>query len=518
MLTQLDYGDFAGSDARVSRWNDQLDKYKKINNYFFGNVFDDARAKGTSDESAEPVELYPLRVNLVKMMTMTHAQMMMGQWEDQVIDFKVKDKKRRGPRLDQWGEEAVELIRNIYEENYLNHLMMDGILSMMLYGGCVFKTTSDYNLYHRVRIDHILPEYFFPRWHPFNPNKMLEAFVEFRMPIEDAILAYKFKPSGVPAAGDTVLYREHWTETQYSCKIVQGESVGGGQGGNEMVIAGGQNPYGSVPFTYIPRIRPPGEFYGMSVAEDIMGIQDEVNMRLADVGDRINYSAHPVWIIKNYYGDDEKFVIAPDEVINLGAALGGLEPNLEVVPPPGEPQSTFSYLEMCLDLAKRGAMSPPIAFGEDQGSQRSALTLEFRMWPLIQQAKWARSNWTTAMEQMNDKIMRIRVIKDDMEKRPESDRIKPSLLSCRVLPEWQPMMPRDRLDTVTEVMEAWSRGDEPLISAEAAIEILKFTKDSEEEFTRLTNLWKERREHELELEEAKAEIAQQRMEQSQNNA
>jgi len=510
MLKQNEYWDMAGTMSARGSWSEQRDKYIEFDRYFYGDVFDDVIQQTTTDDSEAPTLLYPLKINLVKMMVMTHTQMMMGQWEERVLDFQVKQKKR-GPRLDLWAENAKALITDVWDENDQNGLLMEGILACMLYGGTVYKVVSDYHLYNRVRIDHILPRYFLPRYHPFDPKRMMEVYIEVEMDIVDAMLAYNYKPKNQPAQGDTVYYREHWTEEHYEV------TVGGNNDNAEegvQVLHQGANPYGFVPFIYIPRIRPPGEFYGLAVCEDIMGIQDETNMRMADIGDRINYSSHPIWIVKNFYGDESELVLAPDEIINLGASLGGMDPSFEMVAPAGEPPSTFKYLNMCLDLAKRGAMSPPIAFGEDQGSQRSALTLEFRMWPLIQQAKWARANWTSALERLHDMIMRIRVTKDALEKRGEDDTIKPAALKHRVLPKWQPVLPRDRKEEVEEVLEAWSRGEMPTISLEAAVGILAFTEDSDEEIKRIMKLMEDRRQQEIEVQEAAAIAKQQNQEQS----
>ena len=476
MLKQEEYADIGGADTAVPAWGAQEKQYEEYNKYFYGDVFRDAVKIKLGDSSEDPPLLYPLKVNLIKMMVMTHVQMFLGQWEDQIFEF-TADQVRRGQRLDQWGEKAAQLLYAIWQESNFNSRILDGAVSTMLYGGAVYKATFDMTLNTRVRIEHILPEYFYPRWHPMDPDKLLWVKIAFAMPMADAVLAYGYEPSFATNPDDTVLYQEYWNDKEYAVYI----------GGERQAKWSGTHPYGFIPFVYIPRIRMPGDFYGMAVPEDIMGLQDELNMRLADVGDRINVSAHPQYVLSNYTGQSTEWAIGPDEVINLGVSMSGLEPKLDVIDPPGEPASTFKYLEFLLDLAQMSAMAPPVAFGVDEGSQRSGMTLFFRMWPLVQQARMTRLNWVTGLSRLHDMMLQIRIIKD--KGRDTADAVGPSIRTHRIIPRFAPVLPRDRLELVDEIVKAWSQGPQPLISPEAAVDLLGFTDDHPKELERVYELW-----------------------------
>jgi len=473
-------------------WDIQIKKYDDYNRYFYGDVFSEVVNRGTAEEPSEPALLYPLRINLVRMMCFTHLQMFLGQWEDQVFALTPKQSKR-GERLDQWAQDTIEFLETVWDESNFNSRIVDAALSMIIYGGAVFKVAFDPTLSTRIRIDHILPEYFFPRWHPMDPDKLLEATISFRMSVEDAKLAYGYEPTGNES--ETVMYVESWTKDRVDVSIA----------GEPMEKYCGANPYGFIPFVYIPRIRAPGDFYGLAVPEDILGLSNELNVRLADIGDRIQYSAHPQWVVSNYAGTTKTWEIGKDSIINLGTGLAGLAPTLTSLPPVAEPASSFRYIDFILDLSRMAAMSPPVAFGTDEGSQRSALTLSFRMWPLVQQSRLARLNWTTGIASLHKMVIEIRINRD---KGRTDDKIPTSWLKARIVPKWSPILPPDRSQVVDEVMNAWNLGADPLVSPEAAVKKLALTDDSETELANVLALWKERRAQEEKV--AKQNMAQQK--------
>jgi len=56
---------------------------------------------------------------------------------------------------------------------------------------------------------------------------------------------------------------------------------------------------------------------------------------------------------------------------------------------------------------RREVSVPAVAYGEDEGSQRSSLTLVTRMWPLVSHVKMERSFWTTGLHVLNNMILKM---------------------------------------------------------------------------------------------------------------
>ena len=125
-----------------------------------------------------------------------------------------------------------------------------------------------------------------------------------------------------------------------------------------------------MPFVYIPRLRSTN-WWGDSLSEDIIPAQDELNMRVADIGESINYNAHPTrWGTNLPRAFNAKnFPLGPNAFWDLGRNLGNLEPKiglLETRDP--APEGVFKYVNFLYDWSRTSSFAPPISFGEDEGS------------------------------------------------------------------------------------------------------------------------------------------------------
>ena len=141
--------------------------------------------------------------------------------------------------------------------------------------------------------------------------------------------------------------------------------------------------------------------------EDIKGVQDKLNARLADVGGNINNASHPIRWIRNYRGDPSRdFEMGAHALWDLGQGTpGGENPEVGVLPAQPEPSSTFHFVNFLLDMTRQAAFTSPVAFGEDEGSQRSGVTLTLRLWPLLQQVKTTRIYWSTMLYELHRMIL-----------------------------------------------------------------------------------------------------------------
>ncbi|MEM4217470.1 MAG: phage portal protein [Candidatus Methanomethylicaceae archaeon] len=455
--------------------DDQHLKYEEWDRYYTGEIFEE-RSEVPPDSTEEPPLLYPLRINVTRMMCLIHAQALLGQFVDRVIDWEVVPRNDTALAKEE-ADFVLSVIDQVWSESLRDQLFAELALTMMRYGGCVIKVAADPQRISGVRVELVSPVHFFPRWHPTDTSTLIECWVQYYITAKDAASLYGVQ---FPSMGDNdlVLYTERWDSASYEVFV----------GGKRIPDFSGQNPYGFVPFVYIPRLRSTGEFYGQSVIEDIMGLQDELNLRLADVGDRINYTAHPVRWVRNYRGKKDVLYIAPDHFIDLGTSIGDQhDPEIGSLDAQPEPASTLNYIRFIWDLSRHSVMIPAVALGEDEGSQRSGLTLVLRMWPLVQSAKWTRVFLLSGLKQVNWMILGVRRVRDPIDGRFPS--VQDVHLRVRdIIGRMAPILPRDRIDLINELNLMWG-SDHPAISVEEIVRQLGYADDLDMEVERILRTW-----------------------------
>ena len=119
---------------------------------------------------------------------------------------------------------------------------------------------------------------------------------------------------------------------------------------------------------------------------------------MADVGDGVTYSSHPIRVIRNVTsrGDLE---IGPDALWDLGLGFGNKQPDAFTLENNANYEGAMKFMSILEKYGRESVGLPPIAFGEDEGSQRSGTTLLIRFLPLTQQIRRARLYWQAGMYQ-----------------------------------------------------------------------------------------------------------------------
>lgn len=90
---------------------------------------------------------------------------------------------------------------------------------------------------------------------------------------------------------------------------------------------------------------------------------------------------------------------------------------------------------------------PPVAVGEDEGSQRSSLTLITRMFPIKSHIATERWLWTNGMHQLGRMALQMARIKQI------GDLKGLDVRAIAVTSKWAPMLPRDRAELVNEMVQ-----------------------------------------------------------------
>lgn len=443
-------------------WTWQLSKYYKYWAMYNGAVWDEPLPT-QEDARQEPIPRWPLKLNPYKRICMTRAYMLVGEVDDTAllpisahITPKRSTKKvatdvdvENDPKYAQ-AIEVEEFLNDVWVENAGRALLQEAMLVQQAMGGIILRIgwePGNIDLENEIKIELVLPEFFMPVFNAGQPDDLLEAFVVYRIEASEARHRFGFESKG--SVGP--LYIEHWTKESVTITL-DGEPIVVDAGGQRIVYNKLPNPWGFVPFVYVPTERS-GSFYGISALDGIESLVQEINARWADLGDTVEEIAHRELVASNIGKTiTTRKVGTMRAVIDLGPTLTNSNdpPELKPIDPPNLPDALVDLPDELHKLLSRETFLPPVTTGEDEGSQRSALTLAFRMWPLVGKVRAMRSFWTSAMRRVNRMIVNIAIIKKigGMTR----DHLKGLSWDTR----WAPILPKDNeqlLNTVILLMQ-----------------------------------------------------------------
>jgi len=444
----------------MSLWGDQRQKYWTYWQHFDGSWLDDPVS--SSDSTAK----YPLKLNPFNMVCMLHAGFLFGEVQDgnDPLVTAVVEPWGRGSSDEQrdTASRLTDIVNRVWTENSGRALQQEGGLITQILGGCVYGAAYDDTLEAEgrlpIRIDHVMPEYFFPVSAPTQYWQLLEAIVCFEITKLQARLMYD-----TTVSSDHALYQEHWKKDSYEISVDGAVAKWGGH------ALSGAPVGGIVPYTYIPHIRV-GEFYGISLLAGKDEIAQEINERYADVGDIVSENARMLPAVKNSGKITVRTLSHGVTILDLGRSAPGMDPP-EITYPTGiQPNvATISWATELMNLARTEAYCPPVCFGIDEGSQRSGLTLALRMIPLLVHIRQERTLWTPGLNQIARHILAICADKE-IEGVTKAD-----LKNVRIWQEWAPIMPRGRDGMINELILRLNAG---LIDPEAALDRLGDIRDT----------------------------------------
>lgn len=414
-------------------------KYTEAERWYSGDVLaDDKTTSGTK------VDLYPLRVNPIPAIVQKHTFALFGESSDDdkpLVYPKVSASSEAKKKL---AEHVEDTLWQVWFENNGRALQLENGLRSQIYGGCIFRLHYDSTDFYRtipLRIEAV-----HPRWFVGKPDfndywRFKEAWFVKPISIEDA------RDYGVvPESEDVWLIekitpttQEAWVNNQPARMLV----------GEKWIDFGKENPFGFVPVVYIPHIRT-DSFYGENVFDNVKSMIKEYNLRFADYGDAVNQDSHPDFAMKNIRGTPQPVKITRGvTAIDLGSSpsLGTNEkdPNLWSLRTPLASPTMSDLLHEIFDQIRRDAFLPKVADGEDEGSQRSGLTLAMRMLPLLWHAFLERTFWTVGLNILSRMMLKMLEIKGEAG-------ITLIHATMRIKQEWATVLPRDREMLVNEAV------------------------------------------------------------------
>ena len=434
--------------------------------YFTGKAWEEVITTGVGEGKA--AEKYPLHINPVRTFAQKHAYLLFGEVPEgshSLVNTRILPKSKEDA-AHVVSQEAEEALNRVYYENRIRSIMSENALLSQFLGGCVFKVGWTPQTVLRpsgVHIERIVPDFFWGLPDGSDMWSMREAWVIQPITIEEAKNVYNVNtasfgslPGGVAGSSMQTLMVEHWTRDGYRVTI-EGKTAKV-KVGDAMFDLEGPNPYDQVPFVYIPHERA-GGMHGLSIVDTLKQTAKEYNARMADAGDAVREETKFRPVITNVGQGVRTREIAPGvRAFDLGMSPpGGDKPTLDLLDTPRISQQMNSFNKSLMDQMRRDAMVPAVAYGEDEGSQRSALTLAFRMWPLTSHIRAERHYWTEGLNMLAELVLTVLAVKNPT--RTNSDNVDEGIKKIGLQhlghikrQEWAPILPRDRAELVNELV------------------------------------------------------------------
>lgn len=457
-------------------YTSRMSVYSEADEWYSGDILDLIRV-----ESGKEIEVYPVHINPIKSAVQKHTFALFGEvGEDDrpLVSSRLSFTDKAQQEL---ASEAENVLDHIwYESNGRALQWQNGALSQV-YGGCIFKLTYDPFdplLTYKIRIEAPHPKYFVGRPAADDMFRLREAW--FVRPIAQEEAVENGYTKGFDSENDVPWLIEHWTDKIYQAWV---NDVPLTRYGFEV---SGVNRLGFVPAVYIPHIRVNG-FYGENLFDHAKGIIKELNLRVADFGDAISTDAHTYMGMVNVNGAPDVVTIAPNlNAVDLGNTIGfsGAEskPDLWDLRKDRASTTMQTLVETLYDQWRRDAFIPKVADGEDEGSQRSGLTLAMRMLSLLWHTQCERVFWTSGLNLLTRMMLRMLV-----EYAPKESNITIKHAALRSRQDWAPVLPRDREMLINEVV---ARIGADISSPETLFAILGDIQDSDAEIKAIVDFKK----------------------------
>jgi hypothetical protein len=451
-------------DFPYQEYINRQDLYAELSDWYSG----DKLVKFDIDQvTGRRVELYPLRINPLKSTAEKHVTLLLGESMGAVesgglpIKLNVIGKKSRDKKRE---KELEKLLSQILLNSSLGATLQQTATESQYLGGsvyCVDWIPVDGN----IRISTVKPQEFIGQVYGRDHWRLRNAWIVRQISFEEAVSL------GVDHGEHAhYWYSEHWTEDEYAIRV------------NDVVLKvdgfslEGKNVFGVVPIVYIPHIRTNG-FYGDSMITDtVKGLIKEMNLRMADIGDAIAEDSHSLTYIKNVRGAvSVKKVGGTLTVYDLGSrqSIGNNDPDpaMESLQRQSASSPMIDFSDSLMKAYRREVNHPAVADGEDEGSQRSALTLTTRMWPLISHVKMERQNYTDGFRVLLGIALKMMAVKKIAGVTIEDTDVN-------VFVSWSPMLAKDRELLLQEIA---IRREHGIGSRQHMLELLEDVQDVDEE-------------------------------------
>jgi hypothetical protein len=305
----------------------------------------------------------------------------------------------------------------------------------------------------RIRVIPLNPSHCFPEYHPHDRNRLLRFKLKYRF--------WGTSPEGT---------RQVYTFTEILTDDLIEQYI------NDELIDQYPNPVGTIPVVHIPNMTISSSPWGQSDIWDIISLNRELNEKMTEVSDIINYHAAPVTIITG--AKASQLERGPKKVwagLPKDASVFNLESR-------GNMAGALEYIQFLKRSMHEITGVPETALGQFQPvSNTSGVALAIQYQPMMNRFHMKRIHFTKGLERVNELIIRTAAVFEpewlvynpalgeppEMDALPQLDPTDP--LTYQVQVHWPEPLPVDVLIKLNEVQAKMALG---LESKEGALRAL----------------------------------------------
>lgn len=494
-------------------WQVQASLYARVWPYFTGTIFD---TEGSQTAAGKFIPAFPLRINQVRRACVAHAQHLWGLTGDSphvraIAVPKQADAENRRKKARERANAIAVALTDFFNADDMPATLREAGRLFMVHGGIALKLAVDPDSTYGMTLAIQDPSTFYPVPHPLNYKRLLRCHIVTHI---DAALArdiYGYR--GSVSGGTAVEYIESWSAESWEV------TVGTGPGDRRTAVdtatgtpLRGPNNFRDpltgrtrIPIVYTPRLRT-GAFYGLSLADELIGMQNEFNARMADYGDGVrDASQMHVWGADLSRSPQKGKLRVPrgPEILDIGdTGPSGKTPQLGSIPGPNVSESTAKYADKVEAVLYDQAAISPVMRGIDEGSQRSGATLAARAIPTTSMVDDYRAAWSAALSQLgNLALLAVYNYLDDG--MLGSLKVTKAEFGHTLNINFAPVLPRD-IEATNQTIQV-QRGAKTM-SVRRALELSPDVTDPEAELERIQEEAEEEREEQMERMETEVEL------------
>ena len=391
------------SSALITEWGEQSTKYWRWWEWYDSVMLDAASPSNKSKKR------YPLQINPIKWICNKHARGLFGEAPDDTSTLVQFAFRNEDGETDDLSLKAARIVDRIWGESHGSDIQIDNATISQVVGGSVYRVSKqpwNKTLSTGFRINKVVPDYFLPVWSNDDPWTFPEVYVMQYITGDEARQRYQVDPHSMP----WVLYIEHWTLESY--EITVADQV------PQMEGMSGDNPYGLVPFVYIPHLTRAGGLYGQSHVPGLISMVEELNYRMADRGDGVRNTMFnrlfgrniPKTGITPTVIGDSKNTDNKEMILNIGNEVDGMSGKPEVFHVESSAskgaQISREYTKDLMDMIYSDSDTPSIMFGPSvEGSQPSGDARDLEFWPYLQHQRNERAQTQIGFNMINKMLL-----------------------------------------------------------------------------------------------------------------
>ena len=230
----------------------------------------------------------------------------------------------------------------------------------------------------RVRIIPLNPAHCFPEYHPHDRDRLIRFKLKYRF--------WGTSPEGT---------RQVYTFTEILTDDLVQQFI------NDELIDEYQNPIGQIPIVHIPNVTISSSPWGQSDIWDIIPLNRELNEKMVEVSDIINYHAAPVTIIT---GAKASQLERGPKKVWAGLPKDANVFNLESR---GEMSGALEYINFLKRTMHEITGVPETALGQFQPvSNTSGVALAIQYQPMMNRFNMKKIHFTKGLERVNELVIR----------------------------------------------------------------------------------------------------------------